>query len=125
MQHGGRDWGVGSAVREAAAGMTAVLLHVTTAEAWAVGPPSPSAGGFLHLCTPAQLPFVLDRHFAGQSGLVVLHVDAALIADVRWEASEPGMDPFPHLYSPLPAAAVREVVRLPPHSVPQPSPTAG
>jgi len=92
--------------------MTAVLLHVTTAEAWTVGPPSPPESGFLHLCTPAQLPFVLERHFAGQSGLVVLHVDAALIADVRWEASEPGMDPFPHLYGRLPAAAVREVEPL-------------
>lgn len=101
------------------------LLHVTTAAAWAAGPPSPPQDGFLHLCTPAQLAFVLDRHFAGQSGLVVLHMDAASLADVRWEASEPGMDPFPHLYGPLPEGAIRWVVRLPPGKATQAPPAAG
>jgi uncharacterized protein (DUF952 family) len=88
------------------------LLHVTTAEDWAaaqeVGGYGQPAGGFIHLCTPAQLPFVLERHFAGRSGLVVLTVDTAG-SDVRWETSEPGMPPFPHLYGPLPAAAVLEL----------------
>ncbi len=87
------------------------LLHVTTAEAWArlqrdgTWPPAP----FWHLCTPAQLPFVLAQHFAGQGGLVVLHLDPARLGAVRWEVSEAGMDPFPHLYAPLPAAAVVSV----------------
>ncbi len=94
------------------------LLHVITAEAWAAGPPATPEGGFLHLCTPAQLPFVLARHFAGHSGLVVLHVDPAALEDVRWEASEAGMDPFPHLYGPLPASAIRWVMRLPPGAAP-------
>ncbi len=87
------------------------LLHVITADAWAAGPPATPEGGFLHLCTPAQLPFVLARHFAGHLGLVVLHVDPAALEDVRWEASEAGMDP--HLYGPLPASAIRRVMRLP------------
>ncbi|MGI4943213.1 MAG: DUF952 domain-containing protein [Janthinobacterium lividum] len=105
--------------------MTGTLLHVTTADAWAAGPPVPPVDGFLHLCTPAQLPFVLERHFAGQSGLVVLHLDAALLADVRWEVSEPGMDPFPHLYGPLPGAAVREVEPLPSRRATPLPPAAG
>ena len=105
--------------------MTATLLHVTTADAWAAGPPAPPVDGFLHLCTPAQLPFVLERHFAGQSGLVVLHLNAGLLADVRWETGEPGMDPFPHLYGPLPAAAVREVEPLPSRKATPPPPAAG
>ena len=89
------------------------LLHVTTAEGWAAlqkGPMAPD--GFWHLCTPVQLPFVLKQHFAGATGLVVLHLDPALLGDVRWEASEPGMDPFPHLYAPLTSAAVVWVMRL-------------
>ena len=89
------------------------LLHVITADAWAAGPPATPEGGFLHLCTPAQLPFVLARHFAGHLGLVVLHVEPGALEDVRWEASEAGMDPFPHLYGPLPASAIRRVMRLP------------
>ncbi len=88
------------------------LLHVTTRAAWAAAKPAggiePPAGGFLHLCTPAQLPFVLGQHFAGRTGLAVLRIDPAGL-DVRWEASEPGMPPFPHLYAALPARAVRAV----------------
>ena len=105
--------------------MSAGLIHVTTAAAWAAGPPALPPGGFLHLCTPAQLPFVLARHFAGQSGLVALHLDPDVLGDVRWEASEPGMDPFPHLYGHLPAAAVRSVEPLPTHTAPPPAPAAG
>jgi len=105
--------------------MSADLIHVLAADAWAAGSPAPPAGGFLHLCTPAQLPFVLARHFAGQSGLVALYLDSDGLGDVRWEASEPGMDPFPHLYGPLPAAAVKAVVPLPTHTAPPPPPAAG
>lgn len=89
------------------------LMHVTTAESWATlqkGPMEPD--GFWHLCTPVQLPFVLERHFAGTNGLVVLHLDPARLGAVRWEASEPGMDPFPHLYGPLTADAVIWATRL-------------
>ena len=88
------------------------LLHVTTIDAWAAarheGQYRQPPGGFIHLCTRAQLPFVLGRHFAGQRDLVVLRIDPTGL-DVRWEDSEPGMLPFPHLYGPLPVTAVREV----------------
>ena len=95
------------------------LRHVCSAAAWdalvasgsaAYAPDSLSQDGFLHLCTAAQLPFVLRRFFAGQGGLVVLHIDSAQVgAEIRWERSEPGMDPFPHLYGVLPVAAVTAV----------------
>lgn len=87
------------------------LLHVLTMEDWArlqtdgTWAPAP----FWHLCTPAQLPFVLARHFAGRTGLVALHLDPAWLDDVRWEVGEPGMEPFPHLYGPLCAKAVTGV----------------
>jgi len=88
------------------------LLHVTTAEAWAAaqgaGGYKLPKGGFIHLCTAEQLPFVLGRHFAGRTGLLVLLLDPAGL-DVRWEKSEPGMDPFPHLYGALPVRCVRRV----------------
>ena len=75
------------------------LCHVTTADA--LGP----AGGvlraepFLHCCTQAQLPFVLDRWFAGRTGLVVVRFDpGAVDGRIVWERSEAGQDPFPHVY---------------------------
>ena len=91
------------------------LLHVTTQAGWAqlIRDGAWPAAPFWHLCTAEQLPFVLARHFAGQSGLVVLHLDSAQLGDVRWEASESGMDPFPHLYAPLPATAVMSLVLTP------------
>lgn len=88
------------------------LLHVLSVPDWerlqagSVWMPDP----FWHLCTPAQLDFVLARHFAGRTMLVVLHLDPALLSDVRWEVSEPGMEAFPHLYGPLRAQAVMSVV---------------
>lgn len=89
------------------------LLHVTSADAWAEAqhsglhaPAMLAQDGFLHLCTAAQLDYVLGQHFAGRTGLVLLHVDPAQLDDLRWEISEPGRDAFPHLYGPLPIAAV-------------------
>ena len=84
------------------------LCHVTTQASLAAAGDRIQADPFLHLCTPAQLPFVLARHFAGQTGLVVLRFDPAAVAGaIVWEVSEPGMDPFPHLYGVLPLAATR------------------
>ena len=92
------------------------LLHVTTPADWAAaqaaGGYAQPAGGFIHLCTPAQLPFVLGRHFAGRTHLLLLRLDPAGL-DIRWEPSEPGMPPFPHLYGALPAASVRSTEPAP------------
>ncbi len=80
------------------------LLHVTDQAGWAAAEASGRIrcppGGFIHLCTAAQLDFVLGRHFAGRQGLLLLTLDPAGL-HVRWEASEPGMKPFPHLYGDL------------------------
>lgn len=91
----------------------AALLHVTTPEAWAAAQASGVLSGepFLHLCTAAQLAFVLARHFAGRTGLLLVQLDPAGL-DVRWEASEPGMEPFPHLYSGAPVRQVLSVGRV-------------
>lgn len=95
--------------------MDATVLHVATPADWAA---TERAGGlsaepFLHLCTDAQLPFVLKKHFAGQTGLLLVRIDPAGL-DVRWETSEPGMDPFPHLYGWAPVSAAVAVAPLQP-----------
>lgn len=84
-----------------------ILLHVTTAADWNAAHAAGGLAGtpFLHLCTPDQLDFVMRQHFAGRHGLVVLRADTRGL-DVRWEVSEPGMDPFPHLYERLPVDAI-------------------
>ncbi|WP_327593584.1 DUF952 domain-containing protein [Streptomyces chartreusis] len=72
--------------------------------------------GFIHCSTRAQLPSVaafLYGSYDGPDGpddLVVLVVDPArLEAPLRYEAPKPGGEEFPHVYGPIPVAAVVEV----------------
>ncbi|WP_448580077.1 DUF952 domain-containing protein [Thermaurantiacus sp.] len=65
------------------------------------GSPDDLRDGFIHLSTEEQLPGTLEKHFAGEEGLVIATVhlapgDPAL----RWEPSRGGQL-FPHLYRPL------------------------
>lgn len=69
--------------------------------------------GFIHFSTAAQAAETAAKHYAGQTGLLLLAVDtAALTAPLKWEKSR-NDDLFPHLYGPLPVAAVARVLPLP------------
>ncbi len=70
------------------------------------GSPDDIRDGYIHLSTRRQLRGTLDRHFAGQLGVVLAEVDLnAVASDIRWEESRGGED-FPHLYDGLPITAV-------------------
>jgi len=74
--------------------------------------------GFIHCSTRAQLEATANRFYADLDQLVLLTVDPALVpSEIRWEAPAPGVDDlFPHIYGPLPIAAVNLAapwVRLP------------
>jgi uncharacterized protein (DUF952 family) len=59
------------------------------------------ADGFIHFSAEDQMAETLRRHFAGQSDLLLVAVDAeSLGAALKWEPSRGGAM-FPHLYSPL------------------------
>ena len=69
--------------------------------------------GFIHFSTAAQAEETADKHYAGRVDLVLLSVDAGMLADrLKWEPSRGGRH-FPHLYGPLPLAAVSRGERLP------------
>jgi uncharacterized protein (DUF952 family) len=77
------------------------------------GAPIDVADGYIHFSDAAQLRETAARHFAGQADLVLVTVDpASLGGALRYEPSRAG-DLFPHLYGPLPIAAVRNVQKLP------------
>ena len=64
------------------------------------------ADGYIHMSTEAQLAETARRHFAGRSDLLLLTVDLSRFGDdLVWEPSRGGAL-FPHLYAPLPVAAV-------------------
>ena len=85
-----------------------IAYKVFTALEWAAvktgtfdGSSVDRADGFIHLSTTAQLTETVDRHFAGQTDLVIAAIDLAALGDtVRWEASRHGQL-FPHVYGPL------------------------
>jgi uncharacterized protein (DUF952 family) len=77
------------------------------------GAPVDLADGFIHFSTATQAVETAARHFAGQDGLLLVAVDAFALGDaLRYEVSRGGAL-FPHLYAPLPLAAVRSVKPLP------------
>ncbi|WP_163366718.1 DUF952 domain-containing protein, partial [Klebsiella aerogenes] len=67
----------------------------------------------IHFSTATQMRETAARHFAGQDGLLLVAVDGDALGNaLRYEPSRGG-DLFPHLYGPLPVAAVRSVRPLP------------
>jgi len=69
--------------------------------------------GFIHFSTAAQVAETAARHFAGQTGLVLVAVDAASLGDaLQWERARGG-DLFPHFYGKIPLSAVRWAASLP------------
>ena len=87
--------------------LTADQMEVLLAEGSFAGAPVDIADGYIHLSTAGQLAATVARHFAGQSGLVIAEIDLALLGDaVRWEPSRGGQL-FPHVYGPLPLAALK------------------
>lgn len=94
-------------------------FKIFTAEQWAQfeadglfhGAPVDLADGYIHLSAADQLQGTLDKHFAGQQGLVIAEVDLAVLGGaIRWEVSR-GNALFPHCYAPLPISAVLQVER--------------
>lgn len=84
-------------------------FKIFTADQWTAfvkdgrfaGAPVDLADGYIHMSTASQLQGTLDKHFAGQTGLVVAEIDLVGFGDaVRWEVSRGG-DLFPHLYGAL------------------------
>jgi uncharacterized protein (DUF952 family) len=68
--------------------------------------------GFIHFSDRGQVIGTAARYFAGQSGLMLVTVDPARLAELRWERSRDDAL-FPHLYGPLELDAVAKADRLP------------
>ncbi len=69
--------------------------------------------GFMHFSTAAQVAGTAVKHFARQSDLVLVAVDAdALGTALKWERSRGG-NLFPHFYADLSLTAVHWAQPLP------------
>ena len=77
------------------------------------GAPVDLADGFIHFSTASQTRETADKHFAGQTNLLLVMVEAeAFGAALKWEPSRGGAL-FPHLYAPLPTTSARSVAAIP------------
>ena len=94
--------------------MSATAFKILTADQWAQfqsdgmfhGAPVDLADGYIHLSAADQVQGTLDKHFAGQTGLVIAEIDLEMLDDlVKWEVSRGGAL-FPHVYGAIPMAAV-------------------
>lgn len=101
------------------------VLHLTELERWRAGghieAESLRTQGFVHASPdePTMLAVANVLYSEPEEPLVVLVVDTdALDCEVRWEAADPGPPPgvgkdvlFPHVFGPVPRAAVVNVLR--------------
>lgn len=89
-------------------------FKILTAQQWAQfcadgvfhGAPVDLADGYIHLSAQDQVQGTLDKHFAGQEGLVIAEVNLTALQDlIKWEPSRGGAL-FPHIYGVLPMSAI-------------------
>lgn len=94
--------------------MPETAFKIFTADQWVQfqadgvfhGAPVDLADGYIHLSAADQLQGTLDKHFTGQTGLVIAEIDLLALGDlVKWEVSRGGAL-FPHIYGSLPATAI-------------------
>jgi len=99
----------------------ATIYKICEREAWRAAEAAGAFGGsdvdrrdgFIHFSAAAQVAETASKHFAGQSGLVLVAVDGDVLGPaLKWERSR-GNDLFPHLYAVLPLSAVRWARPLP------------
>lgn len=102
-----------------------MIFHITSRSDWEAAQakgeytaPSLYTEGFIHCSTPDQVLPVAKKFYKGQSGLVLLMIEPALLTStLNWEAPSggtpppgaPSGDPFPHIYGPINLDAVVNV----------------
>lgn len=86
-----------------------MIYKIFRADEWAAfeaagetaGAPVDLADGYIHFSTASQAAETAAKHFAGETGLVLLALDAEALGDaLKWEPSRGGAL-FPHLYRSL------------------------
>ncbi|MBM0742774.1 DUF952 domain-containing protein [Phormidium sp. CLA17] len=98
-----------------------MILHITTRSRWEQAQQigeyradSLETEGFIHCSTPAQLLWVTQRFYSGQTGLVLLKIDSdRLQARLQFDAIATG-ELFSHLYGALNLDAVVQVIEFEP-----------
>jgi uncharacterized protein (DUF952 family) len=97
-----------------------MIYHVTTKDNWTKAliagfydAPSLRSEGFIHNSTASQVQGVLERYYAGQTNLVLLHIDESkLTAELKYELAPSVNEMFPHIFGVINIDAVEKVESL-------------
>ncbi|MGZ8517889.1 MAG: DUF952 domain-containing protein [Chitinophagaceae bacterium] len=97
-----------------------IIYHVTTAAEWNAAKQkgfyeaaSLKEEGFIHCSQEQQVAGVLERYFAGKTGLVKLVIDTdKLTSRFVFDWSPSSRDTFPHVYGPVVVEAVIDVIAI-------------
>lgn len=91
-----------------------MIYHVTSLVEWEDAKtkgmyeaPSLQSEGFIHNSTREQVAGVLERYYKNKTGLVLLHIDEALLtAALKYELAPSVNEMFPHIFGPINIDAV-------------------
>ncbi|WP_019956154.1 DUF952 domain-containing protein [Yoonia vestfoldensis] len=97
-----------------------LIYKIFRADEWATlqrdgatsGAPVDLADGYIHFSTAVTVAETVAKYFAGETGLVVVGVEADHLDPLKWEPARGGVL-FPHLYRDLTIADVVWVRDLP------------
>jgi len=97
-----------------------IIYHVTTAAEWNAAKEKGSyesaslkAEGLIHCSEERQVAGVLERYFTGKTDLVKLVIDTDKLKSRYVQEWSPSThDTFPHVYGPINADAVIDVITL-------------
>ena len=97
-----------------------IIYHVATASEWNAAKQqgfyeasSLKEEGFIHCSQEHQVTAVLERYFAGKTGLVKLVIDTdKLTSRFVFDWSPSTKDTFPHVYGPINGEAVIDVIAI-------------
>lgn len=90
------------------------ILHIAEAEAWSARTDfyvtaDLETEGFIHCSTGEQLQAVAEAFYARRTGLVLLAIDTSAVDGlVVFEDLYDAGEEFPHVYGPIPVAAIVE-----------------
>ena len=105
-------------------GAVTPIFHLTTTSEWSAAQArglyerstrgqSLNEVGFIHCSFLDQVERVADFVYGGAVELLLLVVDPSRVAaEIRYENLDGGAEVFPHIYGPMPTAAVFEVIQL-------------
>ncbi len=97
-----------------------IIYHIAIPEDWSKAKeqgyyvhPSLKEEGFIHCSQESQVAGVLERYFAGKTGLLKLVIDTdKLTSKFVFDWSPSIADTFPHVYGPINLDAIVETVPL-------------